>query len=87
MLNHPAADPAGPYVRHTPYRGVELTDKGRAVEACRERRTAVQWMLQALRNEDNDGAEDGKTTLRNDDSTSALRNDLAWPSRTWRSVT
>src|SRR5919199_4651015 len=31
MLKRLAADPAGPYVRHTPYRGVELTDKGRAV--------------------------------------------------------
>jgi DtxR family Mn-dependent transcriptional regulator len=31
MLKHLATDPAGPYVRHTPYRGVELTDKGRAV--------------------------------------------------------
>jgi DtxR family Mn-dependent transcriptional regulator len=31
MLKHLAADPAGPYVRHTPYRGVELTDKGLAV--------------------------------------------------------
>src|ERR671933_32255 len=31
MLKRLAADPAGPYVRHTPYRGAELTDKGRAV--------------------------------------------------------
>src|SRR2546421_10304529 len=31
MLKHLATDPAGPYVRHTPYRGVELTDRGRAV--------------------------------------------------------
>src|SRR5918911_390147 len=31
MLKHLATDPAGPYVRYTPYRGVELTDKGRAV--------------------------------------------------------
>jgi DtxR family Mn-dependent transcriptional regulator len=31
MLKHLADDPAGPYVRHTPYRGVELTDKGAAV--------------------------------------------------------
>src|SRR5579875_3915047 len=31
MLKHLADDPSGPYVRHTPYRGVELTDKGAAV--------------------------------------------------------
>jgi DtxR family Mn-dependent transcriptional regulator len=31
MLKHLADDPQGPYVRHTPYRGVELTDKGAAV--------------------------------------------------------
>ncbi len=31
MLKHLADDPDGPYVRYTPYHGVELTDKGLAV--------------------------------------------------------
>jgi DtxR family transcriptional regulator, Mn-dependent transcriptional regulator len=31
MLKHLADDPEGPYVRYTPYHGVELTDKGLAV--------------------------------------------------------
>ena len=31
MIKHLAEDPGGAFVRHTPYRGVELTDRGIAV--------------------------------------------------------
>jgi DtxR family transcriptional regulator, Mn-dependent transcriptional regulator len=50
MLKHLATDPAGPYVRHTPYRGVELTDKGRAValEILRHHRLIELFLAQLL---------------------------------------
>ncbi len=50
MLKHLAADPAGPYVRHTPYHGVELTDKGLAValEMLRHHRLIEQFLAELL---------------------------------------
>ena len=50
MLKRLAADPAGPYVRHTPYRGVELTDKGRAValEILRHHRLIELFLVKLL---------------------------------------
>ncbi len=50
MLKHLAADPAGPYVRHTPYHGAELTDKGLAValEMVRHHRLIEQFLAELL---------------------------------------
>src|SRR5438128_9071392 len=50
MLKHLAADPAGPYVQHTPYRGVELTDKGLAValEMLRHHRLIELFLAELL---------------------------------------
>lgn len=50
MLKHLAADPAGPYVRHTPYRGVELTDKGLgvALEMLRHHRLIELFLAELL---------------------------------------
>src|SRR5438067_10339402 len=50
MLKHLATDPAGPYVRHTPYRGVELTDKGLAValEMLRHHRLIELFLAELL---------------------------------------
>jgi DtxR family Mn-dependent transcriptional regulator len=50
MLKHLASDPAGPYVRHTPYHGAELTDKGLAValEMVRHHRLIEQFLAELL---------------------------------------
>ncbi len=50
MLKHLAADPTGPYVRHTPYHGAELTDKGLAValEMVRHHRLIEQFLAELL---------------------------------------
>ncbi len=50
MLKHLAADPAGPYVRHTPYHGAELTDRGLAValEMVRHHRLLEQFLAELL---------------------------------------
>ncbi len=50
MLKHLATDPAGPYVRHTPYHGAELTDKGLAValEMVRHHRLIEQFLAELL---------------------------------------
>ncbi len=50
MLKHLAADPAGPYVRHTPYQGVELTDRGLAValEMLRHHRLIELFLAELL---------------------------------------
>jgi len=50
MLKHLAADPAGPYVPHTPYHGAELTDKGLAValEMVRHHRLIEQFLAELL---------------------------------------
>ena len=50
MLKHLATDAAGPYVRHTPYHGAELTDKGLAValEMVRHHRLIEQFLAELL---------------------------------------
>jgi DtxR family transcriptional regulator, Mn-dependent transcriptional regulator len=50
MLKHLASDPAGPYVRHTPYHGAQLTDKGLAValEMVRHHRLIEQFLAELL---------------------------------------
>ena len=50
MLKHLAGDPQGPYVRHTPYKGVELTDKGMAValEMLRHHRLIELFLSELL---------------------------------------
>ncbi len=50
MLKHLAADPGGPYVRHRPYHGVELTDKGLAValEMLRHHRLIETFLAELL---------------------------------------
>ena len=50
MLKHLAKHPAGPYVRHTPRRGVELTDKGLAValEMVRRHRLIELFLTELL---------------------------------------
>ncbi len=50
MLKHLATDPAGPYVRHTPYHGAELTDKGLtvALEMVRHHRLIEQFLAELL---------------------------------------
>ena len=50
MLKHLAEHPAGPYVRHTPRRGVELTDKGLAValEMVRRHRLIELFLTEFL---------------------------------------
>ncbi len=50
MLKHLATDPAGPYIRHTPYHGAELTDKGLAValEMVRHHRLIEQFLAELL---------------------------------------
>jgi DtxR family Mn-dependent transcriptional regulator len=50
MLKHLAADPAGPYVRHMPYQGVELTDRGLAValEMLRHHRLIELFLAELL---------------------------------------
>jgi DtxR family transcriptional regulator, Mn-dependent transcriptional regulator len=50
MLKHLASDPTGPYVRHTPYHGAELTDKGLAValEMVRHHRLIEQLLAKLL---------------------------------------
>ncbi len=50
MLKHLARDPAGPYVRHTPYHGAALTDKGLAValEMVRHHRLIEQFLAELL---------------------------------------
>src|SRR5579871_2827304 len=48
MLKHLACDPEGAYVRHTPYHGVELTDRGLAValEMLRHHRLIEQFLAE-----------------------------------------
>ena len=50
MIKHLAGDPAGPFVRHTPYRGVELTEQGLAValEMLRHHRLIEQFLSELL---------------------------------------
>ncbi len=50
MLKHLADDPGGPYVRHRPYHGVELTDKGLAValEMLRHHRLVELFLSELL---------------------------------------
>ncbi|MGI8586287.1 MAG: metal-dependent transcriptional regulator [Chloroflexia bacterium] len=50
MLKHLAEDPGGPYVRHRPYHGVELTDKGLAValEMLRHHRLIELFLAEIL---------------------------------------
>ena len=50
MLKHLATDPAGPYVRHTPYHGAELTDRGLAIalEMVRHHRLIEQFLAELL---------------------------------------
>jgi DtxR family Mn-dependent transcriptional regulator len=50
MLKHLAGDPTGPYVRHTPYHGVELTDRGVAValEMLRHHRLIELFLAELL---------------------------------------
>jgi DtxR family Mn-dependent transcriptional regulator len=50
MLKHLAGDPAGPFVRHTPYHGVELTDRGVAValEMLRHHRLIELFLAELL---------------------------------------
>jgi DtxR family Mn-dependent transcriptional regulator len=50
MLKHLAEHPAGPYVRHMPRRGVELTDKGLAValEMVRRHRLIELFLTEIL---------------------------------------
>ena len=50
MLKHLAADPTGPYVRHVPYQGVELTDRGLAValEMLRHHRLIELFLAELL---------------------------------------
>ena len=50
MLKHLATDPAGPYVRHTPYHGAELTDKRLtvALEMVRHHRLIEQFLAELL---------------------------------------
>jgi DtxR family Mn-dependent transcriptional regulator len=50
MLKHLADDPLGPYVRYTPYHGVELTDKGLAValEMLRHHRLIELFLTELL---------------------------------------
>lgn len=50
MIKHLAGDPTGPLVRHTPYRGVELTDQGLSValEMLRHHRLIEQFLAELL---------------------------------------
>ena len=50
MLKHLANDPEGPYVRHTPYRGAELTERGLAValEMLRHHRLIELFLAELL---------------------------------------
>jgi DtxR family transcriptional regulator, Mn-dependent transcriptional regulator len=50
MIKHLAGDPAGPLVRHTPYRGVELTERGLgvALEMLRHHRLIEQFLAELL---------------------------------------
>jgi DtxR family transcriptional regulator, Mn-dependent transcriptional regulator len=50
MLKHLADDTSGPYVRHTPYHGVELTERGQAValEMVRHHRLIELYLAELL---------------------------------------
>lgn len=50
MLKHLAEDPAGPFVRYTPYHGVELTDRGLAIslEMLRHHRLIELFLAELL---------------------------------------
>jgi DtxR family Mn-dependent transcriptional regulator len=50
MIKRLAEDPSGPYVRHTPYHGVELTESGRAValETLRHHRLLELFLSKEL---------------------------------------
>jgi len=50
MIKHLAHDPAGPYVTHTPYRGVELTPRGEiaARELLRRLRLLERFLVEQL---------------------------------------
>ena len=50
MIKHLAEDPAGPYVQHTPYQGVELTKRGElvALEMLRHHRLIELFLAEQL---------------------------------------
>lgn len=50
MIKHLAEDPSGPYVRHTPYQGVELTKRGElvALEMLRHHRLIELFLAEQL---------------------------------------